>query len=59
MALSTISDALAMKFYLGHKRKNDEVATITRINEQNAKDQYGHALCLIKIKQKHKPKQVT
>ena len=35
---SVITDALAMKLCLEHKRKNDEVATIIRINKKNAKD---------------------
>ena len=37
LAPSTIIDTLALKLYLGYKRIGDEVSTIIRTIEENAK----------------------
>ena len=41
MKPSTIIDILALKLYVGHKRSNDRIAKIIRINEEEASYQNG------------------
>ena len=40
---STIVSFLALKLYLGHKRKSDRMSKIISINKENAFLQYGYS----------------
>jgi len=56
---STIIAILAAKLYIGHMRKNDRIANMIKINEEEAEWEYGYSQSIHQISQEHKTKQST
>ena len=54
MKLSTIIIILILKLYLGHMRKDDRIAWIIKINEENAYIQYGYSNQILSLLRKYK-----
>ena len=54
LCLSIIIVILALKLYVGHKRFNDRISWIIKINKENTAVQYGYSDYLIKTPRRYK-----
>ena len=58
MTPNTIMSSLALKLYVGHKRYKSELATIIRINEENARVFYGYSKSIMEVERRYKPEKI-